>query len=348
MKIEIGESLACSWLRHVRKCWLVQANWKFSEHWERHLNGTELEELFNSMKGRFDRGGGVFKQTRNAAQLLQQGEIDVVGVDHEGGVHAAEVAFHEAGLHYRNADTKDNVLKKMLRTLLILRALHPPETRLHIYFLSPKVICSEQKPLEDTFKALCAEYPCVEWQLVTNDDFTKTVVRPTLDKASKVADSSELFVRSAKLINLAGYLAEQRPRAERTTSARKPGATVPSFQDLVKNLMKTLLVDVPELLSPEERHGLRDKEYRQKTLDLKISIPLLREVEDGHKIKGRNRYWKDPFGDFYVCSQWRSYNHDARVLLDFVEKVAACNEGKQGAEELERHTQAFRHYLAGA
>ena len=28
MKIEIGESLACSYLRHVKHCWLVQANWK--------------------------------------------------------------------------------------------------------------------------------------------------------------------------------------------------------------------------------------------------------------------------------------------------------------------------------
>lgn len=83
MKIEIGESLACSWLRHVRQCWLVQANWKFSEHWEKCVTEAELEELFNVMKAHFDRGGGVFKKTKDINQFLKQGEIDAVGVDHE-------------------------------------------------------------------------------------------------------------------------------------------------------------------------------------------------------------------------------------------------------------------------
>ena len=30
MKIEIGESLCYSYLRHVKRCWLVQSNWKVS------------------------------------------------------------------------------------------------------------------------------------------------------------------------------------------------------------------------------------------------------------------------------------------------------------------------------
>ena len=34
MKIEVGESLACSYLRHVKRCWIVQANWKASDDWE--------------------------------------------------------------------------------------------------------------------------------------------------------------------------------------------------------------------------------------------------------------------------------------------------------------------------
>ena len=37
MKIEIGESLASSYLRHVKLCWLVQTNWKTSEHWSMKL-----------------------------------------------------------------------------------------------------------------------------------------------------------------------------------------------------------------------------------------------------------------------------------------------------------------------
>lgn len=34
MKIEIGESLFYSWLRHVKECQLVQMNWKASPEWQ--------------------------------------------------------------------------------------------------------------------------------------------------------------------------------------------------------------------------------------------------------------------------------------------------------------------------
>ena len=33
MKIEMGESLFYSWLRHVKECQLVQTNWKVSPKW---------------------------------------------------------------------------------------------------------------------------------------------------------------------------------------------------------------------------------------------------------------------------------------------------------------------------
>ena len=34
MKIEMGESLLYSWLRHVKECQIVQTNWKISPQWE--------------------------------------------------------------------------------------------------------------------------------------------------------------------------------------------------------------------------------------------------------------------------------------------------------------------------
>ena len=184
MKIEIGESLACSWLRHVRQCWLVQANWKFSEHWPRCATDAELDALFKAMKARFNGDGEVLKQTKDAGQFLKQGEIDVVGVDVHGDVHAVEVAFHEAGLQYGNtAQTNARVLKKMLRTLFILRAFCPPDVHRHIYFFSPKVNRVVHQPLEGTFAALHREYSDVEWQFLANGDFAEKVVAPTLEKS---------------------------------------------------------------------------------------------------------------------------------------------------------------------
>ena len=115
MKIEIGESLGYSYLRHVKQCWLVQVNWKASEHWARHMTDAELEAMFAAMRRKLDPDGSVFKKSRDAAQFLRQGEIDVLGVNQNGGVHAMEVAFHEGGLNY-GGGVANRVLKKLLRT----------------------------------------------------------------------------------------------------------------------------------------------------------------------------------------------------------------------------------------
>lgn len=147
--IASGKSLACSYLRHVKRCWLVQTNWKTPERWG---EGQQDADRFSDLKQRFDRDGAVFKKTKDAAQFLKQGEIDVVGVDREGNVHAMEVAFHEAGLNYGHTaeETYNRVLKKMLRMIFILNRsilIHPPQTALHAYFLSPKVNPAIEPPL---------------------------------------------------------------------------------------------------------------------------------------------------------------------------------------------------------
>lgn len=42
MKIEMGESLFYSWLRHVKECQIVQTNWTNSSRWDI-LHKDELE-----------------------------------------------------------------------------------------------------------------------------------------------------------------------------------------------------------------------------------------------------------------------------------------------------------------
>ena len=341
MKIEIGESLACSYLRHVERCWLVQPNWKAPEHWGRRLSDAELEALFAEMKRRFDLGGAVFKQTKDAAQFLKQGEIDVVGVDQEGGVHAMEVAFHEAGLNYGSvAETVNRVLKKMLRTLFILRACHPPQTPLHIYFLSPKVNPAVQRPLEEKFAALRKAYPDVDWRLLTNDDFVNRIVKPTLENASDVADSSELFLRSVKLLETAGYrLIPPEPPNGPTPPNGPPRGKI---QPLVEDLMRTLLVAHPALLSDAEKRDLQDNVYCKSKLRLRIgNFALIRRTALSR------RYWADRYGGFYVCSQWgKSYHRaNAQGLLAWVEDL--IERKPDHANALRPHAQAFRDYLAG-
>ena len=95
------ESLGCYYLRHVKNCWLVQANWKASDTWPKRKSAHRLEAVFQEMRARLDGDGNdVLKDTKDAGQLLRQAEIDILGLDFNGDVHAVEVAFHEAGLNY--------------------------------------------------------------------------------------------------------------------------------------------------------------------------------------------------------------------------------------------------------
>ena len=354
MKIEMGESLAFSFLRHVKQCWLVQTNWKASEHWSRILPDDELESRFTWMRERFDADGTVFKGVRNVDQFLRQAEIDVLGVGQNGSVHALDVAFHEAGLNYGgDQGTRTRVLKKVLRSWLILEAYLPAGTPTHLYFVSPKVREPINVRLLEAFAELRTVYPEAGWHLLTNHGFSDELVRPTLAAARAVADTSELFVRSAKLLEVSGLpiaipdASAPGKRAKPETS-RGPRATL---QPLVRSLMTTLLDDYPELLDEETVAKLTDSEYCRSTLGLRIGgFALLRPRRDGRSIQGHDRYWKDVFGAHYVVSQWWKQHHirNAQRLLRWVEQITGEAASSPGRVALQRHRTALERYVEQA
>lgn len=190
-----------------------------------------------------------------------------------------------------------------------------------------------QRPLEEKFAALRKAYPDVDWRLLTNDDFVNRIVKPTLDNASDVADSSELFVRSIKLLETAGY---------RLMPPNGPPPPNGRIQDHVKALMETLLVAHPVLLSDVEKRDLQDNVYCKSKLRLRIGIfALIRRTALSR------RYWADRYGDFYVCSQWWKQHHcaNAESILAWVEDL--IGQKLEHADALRPHAQAFRDYLAG-
>ena len=351
MKIEIGESLGYSYLRHVKQCWLVQTNWKASEHWPRYKSDAELETIFRLMKQKFDEDGKVFKETKNAEQFLKQGEIDLVGIDLQGDVHALEIAFHESGLNY-GGGSDNRVLKKLLRTHMILQVYQRSETKFHISFASPKVNPITQKPLEDIFITLRNEYPRIDWNLITNGDFTDEILQKTLEATETISDSSELFVRAARLLNLTGIPeAGARNTRARQTNEKALG-TEERLQPIVENLMKTLLEDHPTLLEDAERDDLMDREYCKGALRIKIgNFALLRHSEDGREVNGHSRYWKRRYADkFHVCSQWWKKDHieNARSLARFATRLAERKPDNPGILALKKHIKKLNAYASHA
>jgi hypothetical protein len=105
VKIEMGESLMRSWLRHVKGCQLAELNWKPSSGWKKSGDG---QQRMDAARVFFQRALGImlFAEDATASQLLRQAEIDVLGMKlgHSGkveAVYAADVAYHENGLHYK-------------------------------------------------------------------------------------------------------------------------------------------------------------------------------------------------------------------------------------------------------
>jgi hypothetical protein len=125
MKIEIGESLFLSWLRHVKGCQLVQTNWKSASEWDR-MHDEEIQNLMDKSSKYFMEKYSyeIYKGTTSLDQLISQAEIDVVGISFSEGqqeLYAIDVAFHEAGLNYRSKDeTVIRVIKKILRTAMCI------------------------------------------------------------------------------------------------------------------------------------------------------------------------------------------------------------------------------------
>ena len=95
-----------------------------------------------------------------------------------------------------------------------------------------------------------------------------------------------------------------------------------SLQDIVKDLMRTVLEESPETLDEETIDRL---ETARNPLGLKIgNHTLLRKVSDGRMVGGHGRYWTRPYaGKWYVCSQWskQDHRHNARTLGAWVESL---------------------------
>ena len=209
MKIEIGESLALSYLKHVKKCVIYQTNWKSSSQWD-FLGGEEdASEAFD----RLVKDGLLSFQGKiepSFSQFLKQAEIDILGINLvEKKMYVMDIAYHKDGLNYKNVDrTIKSFKKKLLRSYLLLRSYFPEDYEYEIIFASPKVRPTLDKELEDATEALndlrddVLSKGAVVFKYIANDKFKDKILDPTLEASKDDADTNELFLRSYKLLNM--------------------------------------------------------------------------------------------------------------------------------------------------
>lgn len=212
MKIEIGESLCLSYLKHVRRCVIYQTNWKTSSCWKEEAkeeNSQAIRDIFNkiAVHRAFE---GILKKSK-LDQFLKQAEIDALGMDQTGKMYAMDIAFHEEGLRYGSTDeAKARIMKKLVRSYLAVLRYFPlrEEESCEIIFVSPRVIGERDESIRKYFNELVTllepelKRDKVVFRYITNDEFKKVILDPTLKACKKNADTNELFLRSYKLLNL--------------------------------------------------------------------------------------------------------------------------------------------------
>lgn len=224
MKIEIGESLILSWLRHIKECQIAQTNWKASSKWN--LKDLEvLEQLKTESSEHFKNqfGYDLYKGNSSLTQIIAQAEIDVIGINFENGkskIYAVDVAFHEAGLNYGSREeTVARVIKKCIRTAMCIYGYYGL-TAGSIIFASPKINPAVYTDLQKVLPAIETVLGNMgmgfDVRVICNQDFSGKILEPVLGVMDDVADTSELFMRSLQMYNL---FAKKKPRAAAVQTA---------------------------------------------------------------------------------------------------------------------------------
>jgi hypothetical protein len=203
MKIEIGESLMLSYLKHIKKCRFYQTNWKISSNWDIDENSNDKLLFVYDNIIKHSEFSEIFKQSK-LEQLIKQSEIDVIGWDGNDKIYVADIAFHEAGLNYGSKiETKNRVFKKLLRSYLTLLAYFP-DKKYELIFASPKVHNATENIINDYFNVLNKDFSeeNVEFKYISNDFFRDEIFIPAIEKTKIDSDTNELFIRAIKLSNL--------------------------------------------------------------------------------------------------------------------------------------------------
>jgi hypothetical protein len=199
MKIEIGESLVRSWLRHVEHCEFAELNWKPSPTWLAKPD-EQVAVLFDSAMLEWPEALGQ----NTLSQFLKQAEIDVLGLSTSNDrLHLVDIAFHSGGLNYGGqGKTGERIYKKLVRSALLAKTYFPSREAI-VYFITPKAspaIAKEISVACERAKALFAGEDQIKFELIMGNEFKTQLVDEVLALGSEVADTSELFLRSWQLI----------------------------------------------------------------------------------------------------------------------------------------------------
>lgn len=330
MKIEIGESLVFTYLKHIQGCRVVQTNWKTSGKWEvspEHKKQAEI--LFNAIK-KFKNFSKIFRK-KTLDKLIKQAEIDVLGIDLiNDAVWGIEVAIHSQGngLNYGKGkeETIARVVKKLFRMILIMKCYFSDFGKYNALFITPKMPSDMKLSIKSLIDEMNREIndEAFEIKVISDEEFFSSIVQPIIAENFKEHDTNELFSRFATLLKLKYSFISNETNIEKceTVNILEVKNETPEKVDKMKigQFVQVKMRELEEkgLLPATEISNLLTPNYSKEIFNQDFTV--LKEVEGGRKDHlGRDRYYANTyFGKYYLTSQWYERHWD--LFLQWLNK----------------------------
>ena len=322
MQIDIAELLIVSWLRHERKCQLVQTNWKIpSWGW---IEDNKLEErlknaekFLSEVKRRFPEDDQKLFGIQKINQLIKQVEIDVLGAawDNEGKfekIIAGDVAYHSKGLNYYRGNSEIKVVSKILRTLLSIY-VYWGDVSVEVFFAAPRVNPTPQKKIQKRVEELISILKAsklgkmdIDIALYLQESFREEIRNRVhaIISDKDYTNAAELYMRAYQLsVN-----------GQDSLGNKNKGDTIEKDEAIGK-FVRTELVKFLTDSNVELLDKMCDIEgTREAKLGLPFSM-LMREKEYNDYPELRNRYYRtftiDKNGSLYrLCNHWYPKNEN--------------------------------------
>lgn len=323
MNIDIAESLLVSWLRHERKCQLVQTNWK-APSWGR-ADDKKIEERMqmaeeflskakSNAKNFFSGYTSPLFGKQKLNQLIKQVEIDVLGAvwDSEGKftkIIVGDVAHHSKGVNYYKGHSEVKVISKMLRTLAAIYA-YWGNVEVEVFFAAPRVNPTPRKNIcdsADKFSSFLKKNKLGEMKidvaLYLQDTFSEEIKGTVhqIISSKDYTNTAELYMRAYQLWGHDQDSLGNKSKIAEVEKDKAIGAFVRS------ELVKFLTNCNEELLE-----DLCSNEHIRKSLGLPFNL-LIKEEILIEKSELRNRYYRTIIIDkgkkkYRLCNHWYPKN----------------------------------------
>jgi hypothetical protein len=323
MKIEIGESLVYTWLRHVKQCQVVQMNWTPSDLWML-KHQSDLDQIMKAVDLLFPNYAIFGHKTKMPLkQFISHAEIDVMGsLDLGNTIFAVDVAFHENGLGYGGtAENAARVVKKCLRAAMCIYGYFDKKDA-EVIFVSPKIHKKDWPIIEQNVKDLELELNNMGYGFAfkvicdqSTPDFQSEILDSVLGVINNIADTNELFVRSVQLLHMFYNCSPKVTVLLPSTPPVNPplGGNVIRVGEIAKNDLRKVLASSSKVTN-KDISDLQDKSISQAIFG--INFPVL-DVAPADK----KRYYAKPVTikgkNYFLCSQW--YDRHRQALEDWID-----------------------------